>query len=201
MDQPPPNSGDKPFRRAGAGMVFDSIRNKFVIFGGRSATVVADYADIWEWDPRAGFTDRTNSGKGPRSRSQQVMVFEKSTGKVLLFGGGVPDSPARRRQRGSVSVAFGDTWEWDPVAGKWTQLQPASAPSARYDAALVWDSKRNLAVLFGGMEKPQADLTGVPKQDTWEWDPSKSIWNNRTSWGTSRARATATPWRTTPAAA
>jgi MYXO-CTERM domain-containing protein len=174
--------GLPPKPRGGASLVFDSIHNNFVLFGGRMASgnLYVDYADVWEWNPATGvFTDRSNSGPGPGYRSQQSMVFEKSTGKVLLFGGGTPDANAPDDQWGGVSVAFGDTWEWDPAQGKWSQLQPASSPSARYAAALVWDSQRSRAVLFGGMEKPLAGLSGVPKQDTWEWDPSKSSWSNR----------------------
>ncbi|MGB8298982.1 MAG: kelch repeat-containing protein [Polyangia bacterium] len=175
--------GLPPKPRGGASMVFDSIHNNFVIFGGRMASgrQYVDYADVWEWNPTSGaFTDNPSSSNGPGYRSQQSMVFEKSTGKVLLFGGGTPDGNTPDDQWGGVSVAFGDTWEWDPAQDKWSQLQPASAPSARYAAGLVWDNQRSRAVLFGGMEKPQTGLSGVPKQDTWEWDPSASNWSNRT---------------------
>lgn len=167
-----PTGAKKPSPRAGASMVFDSTRNKFVMFGGRSSTIDTNadiYQDTWEWDPATGiFTDRT-SGTLPDARCQHSMVFEKSTGKVLLFGGGVSSLGVLNGYDGtSVSVAFGDTWEWDPPAGKWTKLVPTVAPSARYDSAMVWDSKRNLAVLFGGMEMPQAGLSPVPKQDIWD---------------------------------
>ena len=175
-------AGDKPGARAGASMVFDSVRNNFVVYGGRmlaSRDDIVDYADLWEWNPTTGaFSQRGNSGQGPGYRSEQAMVFEKSTGKVLLFGGGAADGFPE------FSVASGDTWEWDPAQGKWTQLAPLSAPSARFASALVWDSKRNVAVLFGGMELPEAGLSGVPKQDTWEWDPAKQNWTNRTIAGT-----------------
>jgi hypothetical protein len=174
-------SGSKPIARSGAGMVFDSTRNKFVIFGGRSTTDF-DLSDIWEWDPTNGsFTDRTDSSSAPSGRSQPSMVFEKSTGKVLLFGGGLADRyyyvPT------DFSLALSDTWEWDSATG-WAQLAPAAAPSARYDAALVWDSKRSRAALFGGMQKDQADADGTPMQDTWEWDPAKQSWTERTTTGT-----------------
>jgi hypothetical protein len=163
----------------GASMVFDSTRNKFVIFGGRASSGY-DLADIWEWDPGASaFTDRTTSG-GPSARSQHSMVFEKSTGKVLLFGGGLADSTSGAT---SISLAFGETWEWDAGTGAWTQLKPTSAPGARHDSALIWDSKRNRAVLFGGMQKPQADVDGIPQNDVWEWDPAKANWTLRTSKG------------------
>ena len=179
----PTPPGDKPYRRAGAGMVFDSLRNKLVIFGGRT-TAISNYADIWDWDLGNGFVERTNSDVGPSPRSQHGMVFEKSTGNVLLFGGGVAaPGPLGADDQTSVSVAYDDTWEWNPLTGKWTELHPASAPSARFDSALVWDSKRNRAVLFGGMEKPQAALSGVPKQDTWEWDPNTPGWTDRTIGG------------------
>jgi len=172
-------SGSKPTARSGAGMVFDSARNRFIIFGGRSTTNY-DLADTWEWDPTTGvFTDRTSSGLAPIGRSQHSMVFEKSTGKVLLFGGGLV---ANQRYDGiSISLAFGDTWEWDPATATWAQLAPSAAPSARYDSAMVWDSKRSRAVLFGGTQKDQTYPDGIPTQDTWEWDPAKSFWTERTT--------------------
>ena len=185
-----PASGS-PSPRGGASMVFDSIRNKFVIFGGRVVEPdggtypflpYTDYAEIWEWDPAKGtFANRTGSDKGPVGRSQQGMVFEKSSGKVLLFGGGTSDTtPQNSFEATTLAAGLGDTWEWDPASGKWTQLQPKSAPSARYGLALVWDSKRNRAVLFGGIETPLDGLSGVVKQDTWEWDPATQEWTNRT---------------------
>jgi len=174
-------SGNKPTARAGAGMVFDSARNKFIIFGGRSTTNF-DLADTWEWDPATGaFTDRTQSGLAPVGRSQHSMVFEKSTGKVLLFGGGLV---APHRYDGiSISLAFSETWEWDSTTGAWAQLAPAVAPSARYDSAMVWDSERSRAVLFGGMQKEQASVDGISMNDIWEWDPAKSVWTERTATG------------------
>ncbi|HEX7599486.1 MAG TPA: kelch repeat-containing protein, partial [Polyangia bacterium] len=172
-----------PKARSGASMVFDSVRKKFVIFGGR--TLAGDnFNDIWDWDPVTGVSvDR--STQGPSARSQHVMVFEKSTGKVLLFGGGFgdPSNSSALNDREGMSTALGDTWEWNPVAGAWTKFTPAVAPSARYGATMVWDAARNRAVLFGGMEKTQDGLNGIPKQDTWEWDPAASTWTNRTTSG------------------
>jgi len=175
-------TGTKPAVRSGAGMVFDSTRNKFVLFGGRAGSGY-NYQDTWEWDPTTGaWTDRTTAGTVPSSRCQGTMVFEKSTGKVLLFGGG-------RSTNGdtsglSMSLSFGDTWEWDATTGAWSQRTVTAGPAGRYDASMVWDSTRNLAVLFGGMEKDDATVDGIPKQDTWEWDPAAGTWTERTATGT-----------------
>jgi hypothetical protein len=189
-------AGTKPSPRAGASMVYDSVHKNFVIFGGRS-TSGFNYEDTWVWDPGSGtFTDATTAG--PSARSQHSMVFEKSTGKVLLFGGGRANGgssiwpetyfygdPLQRPPAGNspdgtgLVLAFAETWEWDPSAGSWTQLTPTTTPSARYDSALVWDGKRNLAVLFGGMQKDQADANGIPQQDTWDWNPTTKNWSLR----------------------
>jgi hypothetical protein len=191
-------AGTKPSPRAGASMVYDSVHKNFVLFGGRS-TSGFNYEDTWVWDPAGGtFTDATTAG--PSARSQHSMVFEKSTGKVLLFGGGRADAgssiwpetyfysdPLQRPRSGAspdgtgIVLAFAETWEWDPSAGSWTQLTPTTTPGARYDSALVWDSKRNLAVLFGGMQKDQTDANGIPQRDTWDWNPTTKNWSLRAS--------------------
>jgi len=68
-------------------------------------------------------------------------------GKTMLLFGGKKDT-----------TFFKNTWEWD---GKhWTQRQDIG-PAARAFAALAYDSKRQRAVLFGGVGQ---SLFG----DTWE---------------------------------
>jgi hypothetical protein len=163
-------------------MVFDPSRNKMVLFGGR-ATSGYNYEDLWDWDPTTGaWTERSAAGTHPPARAQHGMVYEKSTGKILLFGGG--RSTASTGDGVSVSMSFGDTWELDPATGAWTLLSPTASPSVRHDFGLVWDSSRNKAVLFGGMQVDIPGATGVPKQDTWDWDPSEKTWIERTLVGT-----------------
>jgi len=193
-------SGSKPSPRAGAGMVFDSSRKKFVIFGGTSASGEdrADLDDTWDWDPSTGaFTNRSVSGPRPDARTEHSMVFEKSTGKVLVFGGGPNNSIVTDYSDvnydgsypgAAVSPAFGDTWEWDPATGAWSKLLPAISPGARHASAMVWDSQRGRAVLFGGMREDQLGddpsfTLGMPLQDTWEWDPATPGWTERTAVG------------------
>ena len=171
-------SGAVPDPRAGATMVFDSARNKMVLFGGRSASGY-NYEDLWEWDPTTGdWTERSAAGTHPAARAQQGMVYQKSTGKILLYGGGRSTAPSSDGT--SVSMSFGDTWQLDPATATWTAMSPTSSPSVRHDFGLVWDSGRNKAVFFGGMQVDIAGATGVPKEDTWEWDPALGTWTERT---------------------
>ena len=174
-------SGAAPDARSGAAMVYDSTRAKFVLFGGRAGSNY-DYEDTWEWDPATGvWTDMTTAGSHPSARAQHGMVYEKSTGKILLFGGGRSD-PQSYDGTG-MTVSLGDGWELDPTTHAWTALKPAASPSARHDLGLVWDSVHNVAVLFGGMQIDIAGAGGVPKRDTWQWDPATATWTERTTVG------------------
>jgi MYXO-CTERM domain-containing protein len=174
-------TGTVPDARAGAAMAFDSARNKMVLFGGRAASGY-NYEDLWEWDPTTGaWSEKSNAGSHPSARAQHGMVYEKASGKILLFGGGRSTAPSSDGT--SVSASLGDTWELDPTTGTWAQLAPTGAPSVRHDFGLVWDSTRNKAVLFGGMQIDIPGATGVPKQDTWEWDPTGHTWSERTVTG------------------
>jgi MYXO-CTERM domain-containing protein len=174
-------TGSAPNARSGAAMVFDSLRGKFVLFGGRAGSG-SNFEDTWEWDPATGaWTNVSAAGSYPSARSQHGMVYEKSTGKILLFGGGRSDQYSS--DGSGVSISLGDTWEYDPVAYKWTLQTVATAPSVRHDFGLVWDSARNKAVLFAGLQTDIASAPGVPKQDTWEWDPATATWTERTAPG------------------
>jgi hypothetical protein len=173
-------AGAAPAARTGAAMAYDPIRNKFVLFGGRAGSGY-DYQDTWEWDPGTGtWTDKSGSGAKPSARSQHGMVFDSKAGKIVLFGGG-------RSQIGgdimTVSLAFGDTWEYDGATATWTQLTTASAPSARVDFGFAYSSQTNKAYLFGGMEVASATAGGTPMQDIWEWDGAAGTWTERTSAG------------------
>jgi hypothetical protein len=178
-------TGRKPTARSGAVMVYDSKRAKFVLFGGRAGGGF-NYQDTWELDPATAlWTDVTSAGVQPPARSQAGMVYQASTGKILLFGGGRSDTSSN--DVAAVMASAGDTWELDPATHVWSALKPALAPSARHDLGLVWDSNRNKAVLFGGVQVDIPGVPGIPKQDTWEWDPATAEWQERTGAGSKPA--------------
>ncbi len=147
--------------RSGMAMAYDTDRKRIVMFGGVRSTLAGAImlADTWEWDGLQWISVTTPVAPSPRVGSG--MTYDPVRRRVVLFGGVFPGQ-----------YPLGDTWEYD--GSTWTQLSPALAPGAR-EPSLTWDSAREVAVLFGGV-----DFTVPWVQfwtDTWEWDGSN--WSQR----------------------
>lgn len=85
------------------------------------------------------------------------MAFDAARNETVLFGGA------------QGITRYGDTWTWDGTT--WTE-RTVPGPSARTDAKMAWDPRRQRIVLFGGFD-------GAIQSDTWEWDGA--AWTQRTT--------------------
>ncbi len=161
--------GSWPALRYDHGMVYDSDLKRIVVFGGRGAVSGPHFGDLWEWDSAKGsWNQRTPGGRTPYDRSQPAMFYDTVRKKTVMFSGWQP----------GAGFYHPDQWEWDGAAQTWTERQLTTQPSARFGAAVVWDSARGKAVLFGGFD----EATGR-RNDTWEWDGT--AWTDRTPAGAS----------------
>lgn len=149
-----------PQSRGNAGAAYDARRKVAIVAGGMgraandsSFEVVGD-----SWEGTAGNWQRFR-GTDATARDHHSMVFDEGRGTVLLFGG-IP---------GDRSAPWpSDTWEFK--ADGWTRIG-TEGPAGRGRSALVYDSKRGHAVLFGGVGQEPA--RGQPQPffgDTWVWE-------------------------------
>jgi hypothetical protein len=128
-----------PPGRNGHRLVYDTIRDRAVLFGGVTDAKLVN--DTWEND---GSLWTQMADTGPDPRVAYGMVYNDAN--TLLFGGS------------NFADKFGDTWTWD---GKhWTQRQDIG-PSKRSSHGMAYDPSRKRTVLFGG--NSDQDLG-----DTWE---------------------------------
>lgn len=93
------------------------------------------------------------------------MVYDVAHHQTLLFGGQV---------NGTLQS---DTWVYNGVT--WTQLHPATSPSARSYAQVAYDPNHQNVVLFGGCS--DAACAADAFNDTWIWDGT--TWTLQTGLG------------------
>jgi uncharacterized protein YjbI with pentapeptide repeats len=140
-----------PPARAHAPLVFDSVRDNVLMYGGWAPGTFLD--DTWTWNG-SDWTQDNVPGPGPRH--SVALAFDQSTGTAVLFGGAAANGEPE-----------GGTWTWD--GANWTPQTPAQSPSDRQGAAIAYSSSLGQVVLFGGV-----GVNGyhpwTPLGDTWTWD-------------------------------
>ena len=141
-----------PMARTGAAYASDAT--SFYVFGGGD-NVVGQVADTWRFDGN-DWTDVT-SGFSPPARYRHAMAYNFSTAKVVMFGGSTANQ---------LSTSLNDTWEFDPATQLWTELFPATVPSARRWHSMAYDPINGTVLMFGGQ-----DANGR-LNETWSWNGS-----------------------------
>jgi len=160
-------SSPRPSGRDGAAMVYDSSRQRLILFSGFSGMTGAGTFGGYEnatWElTSSGWVVRALTGPAPRAG--HVMCYVPSpTNRTLLFGG------SNRPNLQVPTTRFSDTWEWNATNSTWTQLNVVG-PSARDFAAMAFDSTRRVGVLFGGLSVIVGNAS-----DTWEWNADARTW-------------------------
>ena len=150
-------SGDVPSAREQYSMAYDSGTGKVIVFGGYDPKTGYGLADTWAYDPAANtWTNLNPSGDALGKRWGASMVYDPSSGKMILFGG--PSGPSE----------IGGTWAYDPAANTWTNLKPSGdVPPATIFQSMIYDARDKKVILFGGIGA-----------DTWAYDPATNTWTN-----------------------
>jgi MYXO-CTERM domain-containing protein len=155
----PVTSSSVPAGRAYPVMSFDETRGKLVLYdGSRSLSVAGESTSaFWEWDVVTG---------GWALRDPQDTLSDTSNVYAVY-------DPARRRHvfltDASVNGVF-QTWELDAKSQTWYVRSLANAPGGRFRSAMTYDSGRQVAVLFGGIQNSSAAAPGGgATNDVWEY--------------------------------
>lgn len=133
--------GVPPRARAGASVVYDSIGDRMIVFGG-GVTGCCYLNDAWALSLSGTPTWEalTPAGASPPVRAGAGSIYDPLRQRLIIFGGG-------------YGSALNDTWSL-ALSGipTWTQLAPAGGPPAAregYDIAM-YDSIRDRMIIFGG---------------------------------------------------
>jgi hypothetical protein len=131
-------------------VVYDSLHDRAVMFGGAGSTYLND---LWELSLEPTPEWRLlASAAAPTPRGSHSGIYDPVRDRLLVFGGG------------TYGGDLNDTWAL-PLSGAltWTQLTPDGAPPAPRDlAASVYDSAGDRMLLFGG--------------EGASWEVSRELW-------------------------
>lgn len=150
-----------PSRRWTA-VVHHSRSGLFVMFGG------TDLADTWTYDPTANEWKEMKPASAPSGRKYHAMAYDERADRVVLLGGAA--GPQDRE------TPLGDTWIYDLARNEWTEVRPATAPTARGWHAMTYDTVLGRVVLFGGGAHRDAYTA-----ETWVFDTGASSWSQLTT--------------------
>ncbi len=154
-----------PSRRDFANAVFDDVRKRVVVYGGRLAGATTSTAELWEWDGADGsWTNRTPTPRPPSwpaPRDGAKATFDSARGRLVLFGGW------------TGGTTLDELWECDLATATWTNRTPTPRPTQwpRFAISLTFDSVRGRVILYGGSQV---------NDELWEWDGATGSWTGLT---------------------
>jgi len=147
-------------------MVYDSVNNVFVLFGGRCADAAGcngvNYngmlGDTWIYRISSNTWTRMMPATSPPPRNQHTLSFDTGNGVVVLYGG-------------YAASAFNDVWVYDVARNTWTAVVSSPAPGPRYLHAMIYDPVIGEHVVFGG----NASATTTAGTSVWSFDLSVNL--------------------------
>ena len=152
--------GPQPPARWGGSFVFDPLRRRLLLIGGKPWASSSDGTDVWELtlDDPPRWRELQPLGPVPGPRLLAVAVYDSRRDRVILHGGA-------RRENG-LDFSLDDTWSLalSPELS-WSSIAAAgSEPPALARAAAAYDSRRDRVLIFGGGDGSEARF---PKRDLW----------------------------------
>jgi len=140
---------NSPTARVLYSLVYDSKRDRVILFGGLDPTTNTYFNDTWEYDGLDW--QQITTSTSPPARSARTMVFDSERNRTVLVGG---DGP---------SDGYNDTWEFDGI--DWSLISTTASPPAPGQlAAMAYDEARSRTVL--------SFHDGTSQLQTWEYDGS-----------------------------
>jgi hypothetical protein len=163
--------GIMPAPAAGGDMTYDSRADRAILVIGADATAPRNFdyrrSQTWAYDFNSDswtqLADIPNNGNvGP------AIAYDSESDKTILFGGFT--------FVGGYSL-LDETLAYDYKTNTWTQMQPATSPEPRNFHRMVYASKIDRIVLFGG------DDGVYTSQPVWLYDFNSNSWEQLTYQG------------------
>jgi hypothetical protein len=150
------SSDGAPFQRIGHSLLYDSARDRVLLFGGEG---FGTNTETWSLDPALNWR-KVEAPFDPYSTpvDNPAVVYHEVADSILVFGG---------------EGAVGDTSQLIMLNLShldWRSLSPFTSPGERSGHQMVYNSQDQIAFLFGTLSKiPSLDTTGLFSLDNNTW--------------------------------
>ncbi|MGH7742360.1 MAG: Kelch repeat-containing protein, partial [Candidatus Eiseniibacteriota bacterium] len=156
-------TGTPPAARLGHSSIYDPIRHRMIVFGGRN--YANGFNDVWALSLTGtpSWSLLAPTGTPPVARWYHTAVYDSKRDRMLVFGGvfGINN--------------YNDVWELTlSGAPAWNLLAPTGAPPAiRNSHAAIYDPLRDRMVVYGGYNNGGAvtDLWALNLASGPAWSP------------------------------
>jgi uncharacterized repeat protein (TIGR01451 family) len=132
-------TGDSPPERTLAALTYDPVKERLLLFGGRSSNGLL-LADLWAFD-LASATWTQLDAVGPSARQAHTLIYDPDDHLLVLVGGADASS----------DTFLNDTWYYQDQVG-WWQVTPAPVLPGQAYHQTVYDSTRHTIILFSNGE-------------------------------------------------
>ncbi len=143
-------------------LVGTTTPGRALLFGGNTGTSLLN--DVWELSGHS-WLNRTPATGSPSARAVTGLAFDSMRGRLVAVG----------------SATSFEVWEWNVLAGTWTNRTPAVLPTAwprLTSGAVAYDSARGRLVWYGAQTGSMGSAPAT--SELWEWEPASGVWTNRT---------------------
>lgn len=169
----PPLAACGPGPRAGHAMVYDTQRDRVLLYGGHDANNVNDpgMADLWAWEADGTTATPVAAAGGPGPRTEAFATYDEDRGVMLLFGGREAQSDSAQLLRNDLHELDGNQWV--------SPTSAAASPAPRFSCAHSMTYVRKgaapqdlagQAVLCGGQAFSSSTGDREFFDDCWAWD-------------------------------
>jgi len=124
---------------------FDAAGGRAIYLGGTSDLYPGSLNETWAFSAADHSWKWLDQGSPPPPRSRVSATFDSQRGRLLVFGGGFGNYD------GEFVYASGQTLCYDTHTNRWSVLETTGeAPSARWQASLIYSPFSDKTFLFGG---------------------------------------------------
>jgi len=152
-----------PQERYGSRMVYNSVEEKIVLYGGNSFGDLADDGKLWTFDVTTTTWESLDSSETSGPRYWYGLTFDTHQNELIVFGGTDLEPEVFQSD---------DTWVYSFNNNQWSDITKDYRPPACSLQSMVYDPENKKVVLFGGLAYEISEIYGT----VWIYNPITQKW-------------------------